>query len=147
MCIRDRFCTEQGVSPALEWDGQDDHAFHLLLYEGDAALGTARVFRLGPHAYKVGRVAVRQSARRRGAGRAIMEYAHRILAELSGAEMPTILLHAQTAVAEFYAKLGYITEGAEFVEADIPHVAMRRGAPTDAHDNWAMPLHEFRECL
>jgi predicted GNAT family N-acyltransferase len=36
-----------------------------------------------------------------------------------------LLLHAQTHALAFYEKQGFIAEGDEFIEADIPHRLMR----------------------
>ncbi len=38
---------------------------------------------------------------------------------------PSAYLHAQTEVAEFYGRLGFMQRGEVFIEAGIPHVAMR----------------------
>ena len=35
-------------------------------------------------------------------------------------------IHAQTSALGFWERAGYVAEGAEFEEAGIPHVAMRR---------------------
>jgi predicted GNAT family N-acyltransferase len=35
------------------------------------------------------------------------------------------MLHAQTIVQGFYARLGFVAFGPEFIEDGIPHVAMR----------------------
>ena len=51
----------------------------------------------------------------------------RALGEVAGAQ--EVELHAQAGVRDFYARAGYLPEGAEFEEAGIPHVVMRRAVP------------------
>ena len=41
-------------------------------------------------------------------------------------EQPEIELHAQTWTIGFYEKLGFVAEGPEFLEAEIPHRRMVR---------------------
>jgi predicted GNAT family N-acyltransferase len=124
--IRDAvFCREQGVSPALEWDGKDDACVHYLLRDGDEPIATARTRPLDSRTWKIERVAVTRAQRSRGVGRAIMGAILDVLDRAGCAS----LLHSQTAVAGFYERLGYRREGEEFVEAGIAHVAMRRPAP------------------
>ena len=62
-------------------------------------------------------------AQARGAkiGQALVEAAL-AAARTAGAE--TARLHAQTAVQGFYARLGFVAYGPEFVEDGIMHVAM-----------------------
>jgi hypothetical protein len=61
-----------------------------------------------------------------------MEAAHAWAAENGYEEC---ILHSQTPVLRFYQTLGYIAEGEEFYEADIPHYKMRKrlnGPPKEA---------------
>ena len=37
-----------------------------------------------------------------------------------------LMLHAQTWTVGFYESLGFVAEGEEFEEADIPHITMKR---------------------
>ncbi len=123
------FCGEQGVPPELEWDGQDSHCTHVLLFDDDQPIATGRLRLYAPQTYKIERVAVLRDCRRRGAGRAVMRAllnAVRDIEQKSGVE---IILHAQEAVAGFYLQLGFIPYGGRFVEAGIPHVAMRLASP------------------
>jgi predicted GNAT family N-acyltransferase len=117
------FCGEQGVDPALEWDGLDDRAVHFLLWEDDTAMATARVRRYHG-ALKIERVAVYREHRGRGVGRMLMDYIVYVLRRLTESEPARVILHAQTAVEDFYRRLGFVPEGNVFVEAGIPHVAM-----------------------
>ncbi len=119
------FCREQGVPPSMEWDGGDDIATHYLAYLDTEAVGTARLRPKGAGVLKVERMAVLMSSRGQGVGRALLR---QILANIVGdpsTRGTAVVLHAQTAVSVFYEKLGFVAEGAGFMEAGIPHIAMR----------------------
>jgi predicted GNAT family N-acyltransferase len=116
------FCEEQGVSPALEWDGLDDSCAHFIAVDSGAAVGTARVRHYDAGIGKIERVAVLAAERRRGIGRALMETA---ILHLREQGLKEVILNAQISVRDFYAGLGFAGEGAEFMEADIPHIRMR----------------------
>lgn len=116
------FCVEQGVAESIEWDGLDGACRHFLLWVEGAAVATARTRPYGASLLKIERVAVIRSHRGRGVGRALMEH---ILALAKTSKADQAVLNAQTAVYAFYADLGFIAEGPEFIEADIAHVHMR----------------------
>jgi predicted GNAT family N-acyltransferase len=114
------FCDEQGVSAAMEWDGKDPVCRHYLLSKDGTPLACARLRPCGPGTYKIERVAVLKNARGQSAGRAIMQ---RLMAD---AGTTTLVLNAQIAVEGFYQTLGFICDGAPFMEANIAHVPMVR---------------------
>jgi predicted GNAT family N-acyltransferase len=117
------FVEEQGVSEALEVDGRDGEAQHLLaLIEGDP-VGTLRVRRVDHgRVAKIERVAVLPRARAAKVGQTLVEAA---LALVRAAGAEAAILHAQTSVQDFYARLGFVACGPEFIEDGIPHIAMR----------------------
>lgn len=117
------FVEEQGVSEALEIDGRDGEAQHLLaLLEGDP-VGTLRVRRVDHgRVAKIERVAVLPRARGANVGQTLVEAAL-ALSRAAGAQVAR--LHAQTTVQDFYARLGFVACGPEFIEDGIPHIAMR----------------------
>jgi ElaA protein len=118
------FVLEQGVSLALEIDGRDDEARHLLARRAGAPIGTLRVRRLeGGRVAKIERVAVLAGERRGGVGLALLGAALS-LAEVGGAREAR--LHAQAVAQTFYAKLGFVASGPSFDEDGILHIAMRR---------------------
>ena len=116
------FIDEQQVSKTEEWDGLDLKAQHFLLYtESTVAVGCARVL-CEPAAWHIGRVAILKPWRLQGAGSALM----RAVAAWCIAEAPyTLYLHAQVQVTGFYQKLGFSAYGDIFMDAGIPHIAMR----------------------
>jgi predicted GNAT family N-acyltransferase len=119
---REVFVVEQGVPEEIEIDELDPDATHLVAILDEEVVGTLRILQ-HEGAAKIGRVAVRASARRTGVGGRLMERAAEIARERGFEE---ILLHAQVTVAGFYRRLGYVEEGEPFDEAGIPHIAMRK---------------------
>ena len=68
---------------------------------------------------RIGRVATAPAARGRG-------LAAQLVAHLGAVTEGPIVLDAQSHLVEWYERLGYVVDGAEFVEDGIPHVPMRR---------------------
>lgn len=68
---------------------------------------------------RIGRVVTAPSARGHGLAALLVEHVGAVTA---GA----ITLDAQSYLADWYCRLGYEIDGAEFVEDGIPHVPMRR---------------------
>ena len=114
------FVVEQGVPPEIEldeWDAQCDHA--LALEPGGRVVGTGRLLPDG----HIGRMAVLGDWRGRGVGGAILTA---LIERAAARGMKRLLLNAQTHAVPFYARHGFVPFGNEFMEADIPHVAMAR---------------------
>lgn len=112
------FIEEQGVPEELEWDAEDACATHLLAVDGELAIGCARLLPDG----HIGRMAVLQPWRGIGVGRALLKTA----LEVAQAEGHNIVrLSAQTHAAGFYARHGFVAESDEYLEAGIPHLAMK----------------------
>ena len=116
------FVLEQGVDPALEFDGRDGAATHVVLEDGGALIGTARIFDTGDEAV-VGRVAVEAGRRGQGFGAIVMAAAERWAGDQG---LPAVELHSQQSVVGFYERLGYDGVGAPYEEAGIPHLTMRK---------------------
>ncbi|MBL9050798.1 MAG: GNAT family N-acetyltransferase [Tabrizicola sp.] len=117
------FIEEQGVSEADELDGLDDAALHLLDWDGDRPVGTARLLLKGSVG-KIGRVCVLPEARGTGLGAALIRSALEVLRAQAG--VSEAYLGAQSHATGFYEKLGFSVEGEEFLDAGIPHRHMRR---------------------
>ena len=115
------FVEEQGVPVELEWDGLDEHAYHVMALAADGTpIGTGRLLQ-DAH---IGRLAVLEEWRGKGVGGALLDVLL-VIANKMGYE--EVRLHAQTRVLEFYLKRGFEPQGEEFMEAGIPHVRMVRG--------------------
>lgn len=120
---REVFVEEQDVDEDEEWDGKDEDARHVVAYDDGYPVGTARLRTPEAGIAKVERVAVRKASREEGIGRLLMDALETEAREQGCGE---VRLHAQTAVEEFYVKLGYETTSDVFDEAGIPHVEMRK---------------------
>jgi predicted GNAT family N-acyltransferase len=114
------FMQEQGVPADMEYDAADALSRHALARgpRGEA-IGTGRLLPDG----HVGRIAVVPAWRGKGVGRALMS---RLIELAADRGQGRLVLNAQTAVVDFYRRLGFAESGAEFMEAGIPHVTMTR---------------------
>ncbi len=112
------FIEEQKVPVELEWDEIDSHCVHVLALAGAQPIATGR---LTPDGY-IGRMAVLAPWRGRGVGAEILQKLLQIARDRGDRECR---LNAQTHARGFYARFGFEAEGTEFLEAGIPHQAMR----------------------
>ena len=118
------FVGEQSIPPEEELDEYDAQATHAIALEDGQAIGTGRVV-IRDGVARIGRMAVDLPHRRRGVGGLIL----RFLEDEAKAQGATeYVLHAQEYVKSFYAAHGYTERGEPFLEVDIPHVEMRKGA-------------------
>jgi len=117
------FVEEQDVPEHRELDGRDDTATHFVAYDGDRAVGAARLREYDSARAKVERVAVRAADRGQGIGEALMDVVERHAAE---AGYDQVVLHAQVPVVSFYEDLGYEVTSEAFEDAGIPHREMRK---------------------
>ncbi|MCQ0167099.1 GNAT family N-acetyltransferase [Pseudomonas sp. S12(2018)] len=113
------FIAEQNVPPELEWDADDNIAVHFLAFEGDYAIGTARLLQDG----QIGRVSVLKDWRGLKVGDALMQAA---IAEAQNRDLRQQKLTAQLHATAFYERLGFKVVSEEFLEAGLPHVDMVR---------------------
>ena len=113
------FIDEQRVPRELEFDDRDPVCLHVLVFDGDQAVGTGRLDL--EYGGKVGRVAVVGTHRRAGVGTALMERLHAIACER---QHPQLWCNAQLTAVPFYERLGYVASGPMFIEAGIEHVRM-----------------------
>jgi len=117
------FVEEQGVPEEIEWDEHDETATHFVAYDEGTPVGAARLRETESGVGKVERVAVLEDRRGEGIGTAVMDQLEATAAREGYDELA---LHSQTHASEFYDRLGYERVGEEFLEADIPHVEMRK---------------------
>lgn len=112
------FVIEQAVDPELEWDGLDDACDHAVVTDSmGTVIGTGRLICAGGTG-KIGRMAVMQQHRGAGVGMQILKFLV-ALAKTKG--MQRAALNSQTHALPFYARAGFVAEGPEFDEANIPH--------------------------
>ena len=117
------FVSEQGVPPEEEMDEADATATHAIaLFQGQV-VGTGRLLPKDDDMVQIGRMAVDVDWRRKRIGGQILVFLEDI-ARRQG--MRRSVLHAQEYVKRFYASHGYQEHGDTFLEADIPHIEMRK---------------------
>lgn len=121
--IRQRvFIDEQGFQN--EFDETDNAATHIVAYQGDIPIATARLFKSDkPDTYTIGRVAVIPECRGQHIGANIMQKLEEVAKEKGG---KFIELSAQTRVISFYKSLGYEPFGEEYLDEFCPHMAVRK---------------------
>jgi len=114
------FVVEQEC-PYPDLDGRDPEpgTVHVVLSEGDAVIGYARVLDDGAER-RIGRVVLATAGRGRGLADRLMDAA---LAACPGRD---VVLDAQVPLAAWYAGFGFAVDGVEFLEDGIPHLPMRR---------------------
>ncbi|GAA3911352.1 GNAT family N-acetyltransferase [Streptomyces gulbargensis] len=130
---REVFVEEQGVPPELEYDAYDATAVHVLAVRADGVpLGTGRLLhgadaiaKTGADAAvgSLGRLAVTRAARGLGVGAALVGAVEEAARERG---LGAVDLHAQIQALGFYERLGYVAYGPEFLDAGMPHRAMRK---------------------
>jgi predicted GNAT family N-acyltransferase len=121
------FVEEQGVPPEIEQDDADATAVHVLSRDdAGAVVATGRLLLRGDGTASIGRMAADPAVRGRGHGAAVLAELHR-QAGLRG--VGEIELHAQVSARRFYERAGYAAVGAEYEEAGIAHITMRRSLP------------------
>lgn len=116
------FQKEQGVDPALEFDGYDDHCLHFLAYLEEEPVGTTRIRYLDESTAKIERLAVLSHARSQGIGTALMKQAIALISKQEKYEK--IVIHAQVYIQALYEKLGFQPVGDRFIEGEILHIKM-----------------------
>lgn len=120
------FVVEQ-ASPYADLDGLDQRARHLLWRNAGVFGGYLRLIPVETEARVViGRVAVAPELRDRGLARRLMAEA------LATCERDypgyAVALSAQTYLAPFYERLGFVTISAPYDDCGVPHIDMiRRG--------------------
>jgi len=113
------FVEEQRVPAEIELDEMDAKSLHAVAFGNRLALGTGRLLPDG----HVGRMAVLKDWRGRGVGSLILKALIDAARSRGDREL---MLSAQVHAIAFYRAHGFVEEGAQYMEAGIPHVDMRR---------------------
>lgn len=118
------FVVEQEAAYA-EIDGRDIEPDAELMWaeEDGEVLATLRILREAT-ATRIGRVATAATARGRGLAADLMRAATGVL-DVEAPGIPTHL-DAQSHLADWYARFGFVVSGPPFAEDGIPHLPMRR---------------------
>lgn len=118
------FMREQNVPAELEWDGLDEVCRHALAVSAQgSAIGCGRIVPpQGQEPARIGRLAVLKEWRGRMVGTALLEA---LLDYARSKQYSEVIVHAQVQAEPFYRRFGFEEEGEHFMDAGIPHVAMR----------------------
>ncbi|MDA3136749.1 GNAT family N-acetyltransferase [Pseudomonas syringae] len=120
--IRDSvFIAEQSVPPELEWMPKTQVPCTFFAYEGEYAVGTARLLPDG----EIGRLSVLRDWRGLKVGEALLGA---VIHEAEQRGLKPLKLSAQVQAVEFYQRFGFSVISDEFLEAGLPHVDMLREA-------------------
>lgn len=118
----DVFIREQGIPEEMEWDNADPGCIHAVAYNHfGTPLGTGRMIEHVPGIAKIGRMAVNQSVRGSGVGRAVLDALKQSARDRGYREA---VLHAQVSAAPFYGRSGFVSRGSVFDDVGIPHIEM-----------------------
>ena len=114
------FVVEQGVPEEIERDALDAVCRHAIARDaGGRVVATGRLLPDG----HIGRMAVLRAARGAGVGGAVLQA---LIDEAARRGLREVALAAQTHALDFYLRHGFEAVGEVFMEAGIPHRAMRR---------------------
>jgi ElaA protein len=105
-------------------DGKDEKAMHLFGLKNDKIIAYTRIFKSGDYFEEasIGRVVVAKEARQHKFGYDIMNASiDYIKNEL---KQSVIKISAQAYLKRFYNSFGFKEIGEEYLEDDIPHIAM-----------------------
>jgi ElaA protein len=107
-------------------DDHDQKAFHIMGLKAGKLVAYARIFKAGDHLdlASIGRVIIVKNERQFGYGRIIMKNAISAIEYQFGER--SIKVSAQAYLKKFYESLGFKSEGKEYLEDGIPHIAMIR---------------------
>jgi len=121
------FIVEQNC-PYNDIDGNDEKAYHLLLYKNAVLIGYTRLFSPGIkyNDCSIGRVVIKKEERLKFYGKKLMEDSiHFLNKKFSGI---SITLSAQLYLKKFYEQFGFKAVSDVYDEDGIPHIKMTRDA-------------------
>ena len=116
------FVVGQRICAVPDVDEHDPAAHHVMMWLDGELIGTARLMLLDEgKTVKVGRVGVDQRYRGRGFGGSMMRAIQRWIEQEPGRKGK---MSAQAHLERWYAGLGWIRNGTEYMEAGIPHLEL-----------------------
>lgn len=127
MVLRQEVFVVEQTCAYLDADGFDPEAIHLFFKDpNDGIIAYARIIP-PPWIYKnevsIGRVVVKESHRKKGLGRQLMELAIKVCREQY--REFGIKISAQTYLEPFYVSMGFNATGEKYLEDGIPHMRMK----------------------
>jgi len=134
------FVVEQHIPEELEFDAMDPRCHHVLARDSRGrAIGTGRLSVEG----QLGRLAVLKEWRRQRVGGSLLAA---LIEKARSLGLVQVTASAQVSVLKFYLQLGFVPEGAVFMEADIPHQTVRlQLQPLEPFSR--SPVKSFREVM
>ena len=108
-----------------EFDESDDKAIHIVMFDGDLAIGTSRIIYSEEHkSLCIGRFAIIKSYRGKHLGEKLMKVTEQeILKRFGEGEVG---VSSQERAAKFYEKQGYRYSGEKYLDQYCPHVWMTK---------------------
>jgi len=105
-------------------DGKDQKALHVIGRKNDKIIAYTRIFKPGDYfeLSSIGRVVVAKNERHFKYGDDIMQSSIEAIKQYYNET--TIKISAQAYLKSFYNRLGFNEVGEEYLEDDIPHIAM-----------------------
>ena len=94
---------------------------HVGMVIGESVLAVLLLKLMDGNVAKMRQVAVAESFQGQGLGKQLIRFSEQICREK---QVKRIELHARKSAVQFYQTLGYQTQGNEFEEVGIPHMAM-----------------------
>lgn len=108
----------------VDTDNKDQHSIHILGYEEGKLIAYARILPPGLSfkEISIGRVVTDPDLRGRGLGKDLMKICLEHIQKTHGS-IP-VRICAQCYLKKFYSAFGFVEEGEEFLEDNIPHIEM-----------------------
>ena len=127
MAIRQEVFVVEQNCPYLDVDGKDQMGVHLMGWNTkEELIAYTRLLNKGisyPDYPSIGRVVTSPSVRGTGIGKLLMEESIKVIRQLFP-ENKAIKISAQCYLTRFYESFGFQSTGKEYLEDDIPHIAM-----------------------
>jgi len=106
-----------------EFDEQEKECWHMVVYDGEEAVATGRMYLLPDGCAKLGRIAVVKARRGEGLGAVVV---HALSEKAKELGCPAARLGAQEHARGFYEKLGFAVSGEMYYEEYCPHLPMEK---------------------
>ncbi len=117
------FVNEQNVPVEEEIDHLEAESTHFLVTDDEGNPAGAGRFRVVDSYGKVERICILPEYRSKGVGNALMKAIEQFALSQ---QIEILKLNAQNQAIPFYEKLGYAVTSDEFLDAGIPHHAMKK---------------------
>ena len=109
------------VTAQDQWDEQDES--HFGIFDGERLIACLVAVDQSNATVKLRQMAVEPQFQRRGVGSWLIS---QVEAALQACGTKQIKLHARQTAIDFYRRLGYQTQGDEFIEVTLPHIVMSK---------------------